>query len=51
MLKGGINPSNLDNYWGYGVFMILTAIMLVIATGAKNLSRTGTRLVHQPHLR
>jgi membrane protease YdiL (CAAX protease family) len=46
MLNTGINPNNLDNYWGYGAVMVVIAIIVVITTGAKNLSRTCTRIVH-----
>jgi len=48
MLKTGINQNNLDNYWGYGAILVLVAIIIVITTGAKNLSRRHTRIVHQP---
>jgi membrane protease YdiL (CAAX protease family) len=46
MLSAGINPRNLDNYWGYGVVLVVTAIMIVITTGPQNLSRKYTRIVH-----
>jgi membrane protease YdiL (CAAX protease family) len=45
MLGSGIDPNNLDNYWGYGAAMVAVAIIIVIATGAKNLSRKRTRIV------
>ena len=48
MLSAGINPSNLDNYWGYGAVMVLIAIIIVIMTGSQNLSRKRKRIVHQP---
>ena len=30
MLRTGIDPSNLDNYWGYGAVMVVIAIIIVI---------------------
>jgi hypothetical protein len=51
MLSAGIDPSNLDNYWGYGAVMVLMATVIVITTGSKNLSRQGKRIVHQPSMR
>jgi membrane protease YdiL (CAAX protease family) len=48
MLSTGINPNNLDNYWGYGAVMVLIAIIIVIMTGSQNLSRKRKRIVHQP---
>jgi hypothetical protein len=50
MLSAGINPSNLDNYWGYGAVMVVMAIIIVITTGANNLSRKCIRIVHQSPL-
>jgi membrane protease YdiL (CAAX protease family) len=47
MLSAGINPSNLDNYWGYGAVMVLIAIIIVIMTGSQDLSRKRKRIVHQ----
>jgi membrane protease YdiL (CAAX protease family) len=44
MVGAGIDPGNLDNYWGYGAFMLLSALMIVITTGSQNLSRKGTRI-------
>ena len=46
MLSTGISPSNLDNYWGYGAVMVVVASIIVITTGAKNLSRKCNRIVH-----
>jgi hypothetical protein len=43
MLSARIDPGNLDNYWGYGAFLLLIAIIVVITTGPRNLSRKGTR--------
>jgi membrane protease YdiL (CAAX protease family) len=48
MMRAGINPSNLDNYWGYGATMVLIAILIVIMTGSQNLSRKHKRIIHQP---
>jgi membrane protease YdiL (CAAX protease family) len=48
MLRTGINPSNLDNYWGYGAVMVVTAIVVVITNGSQNLSRKHARIVHNP---
>lgn len=48
MVRAGINPNNLDNYWGYGAVMILIVIMIIIRTGSRNLSSKHNRIVHQP---
>jgi membrane protease YdiL (CAAX protease family) len=48
MLSAGIDPKNINNYWGYGVIMVLVAMMVVIMTGSENLSRHQNRIVHQP---
>jgi membrane protease YdiL (CAAX protease family) len=50
MLSAGINPSNLNNYWGYGAVMVVIAIIIVITTGSKNLSRKCKRIVHKPSI-
>ena len=50
MLRAGISPNNLDNYWGYGAVMALTAITIVIITGSQNLSRKHKRIVYQQML-
>jgi membrane protease YdiL (CAAX protease family) len=47
MLRTGINPDNLDNYWGYGAILVITAIIIVITNGPQNLSRKHNRIVHQ----
>ena len=47
MLSTGIRPNNLDNYWGYGIIMILIATIMVIKTGPQNLSRKHKRVIHQ----
>ena len=46
MLSNTIDPRNLDNYWGYGAVLLLSATLIVILTGPQNLSRRGTRIVH-----
>lgn len=46
-VNAGIDPSNLDNYWGYGGVLVLVAIMIVLTTGAQNLSRKLDRIVNQ----
>jgi membrane protease YdiL (CAAX protease family) len=48
MLRTGISPNNLDNYWGYGAILVITAVVIVIMTGPQNLSGTQSRIVHQP---
>jgi len=46
-LSTGINPNNFDNYWGYGVVMVVTAVVILLTNGAKNLSRRHERIMHQ----
>jgi membrane protease YdiL (CAAX protease family) len=46
MLSAGLDPSNLDNYWGYGAVLVAIAIIIIVTTGAKNLSRRRMRIVH-----
>jgi hypothetical protein len=50
MVSAGIDPSNLDNYWGYGAVIVAVAIIIVITNG-KDLSRKWRKVVHQPSLR
>jgi membrane protease YdiL (CAAX protease family) len=50
MLSSGIDPGNLDNYWGYGALLVLVAALIVIRTGPQNLSRNSLRIVHRPSL-
>ena len=40
----GICSKNLDNLWGYGLVILITAIMIVIVTGPENLSRKHQRI-------
>jgi membrane protease YdiL (CAAX protease family) len=47
MMSMGINQNNFDNYWGYGMVMVLVAFLVVIITGPQNLSRKHTRIVYQ----
>jgi membrane protease YdiL (CAAX protease family) len=48
LMSAGIDPGNLDNYWGYGVVLIISAAMIVIVNGPQNLSRECSRIQHQP---
>ncbi len=43
----GINAKNLNNYWGYGLVMLLAAVVIVILTGPRNLSRKHERIRYQ----
>jgi membrane protease YdiL (CAAX protease family) len=47
MTSTGINPGNLDNYWGYGAIMVLMASLIVIITSPQDLSRKYKRIVYQ----
>ena len=40
----GTNTNNLNNYWGYGLVMLLTSLSIVIIAGHKNLSRKHQRI-------
>jgi len=46
-LSTGINASDFDNYWAYGVVMLLTAIVITLIFGTKNLSRKHERIKYQ----
>jgi membrane protease YdiL (CAAX protease family) len=46
MMRCGINPGNLDNYWGYGAVMFAAAMIVVLVAGSKNLSRQYERIIH-----
>jgi uncharacterized protein len=50
MVRLGIDPNNLDNYWGYGVMMVLAATGVVLMSGPKELSRQDRRVVHEQNL-
>jgi len=47
VLSTGINQGNFDNYWGYGLIMVVIAVIIVITTGAENLSRKHERVMYQ----
>ena len=46
-LSTGVDANTFDNYWAYGVVMVVTAVVIVLAAGAKNLSRKHERIKHQ----
>jgi membrane protease YdiL (CAAX protease family) len=46
-LSTGVEAGNFDNYWGYGIVMVVTALVIVIYNGAANLSRKSERIKHQ----
>lgn len=48
MMRTGIDPNNIDNFWGYGGIMVVVAILVVAIAGSRNLSRKYNRIVHQP---
>ena len=48
MVRTEINPNNLDNYWGYGAVLVLTAIVIILKTGSEDLARKQKRIMHQP---
>jgi len=41
----GTDSKKLDNLWGYGLVMLITAIIIVIITGPENLSRKHQRII------
>ena len=43
-LSTGVDTNNFDNYWAYGVVMVVTAVVIVLAAGPKNLSRKHERI-------
>ena len=47
MLSTGVDASNFDNYWGYGIVMVVTALVIVLYNGARNLSRKHERIKYQ----
>jgi len=47
ILSTGIDQGNFDNYWGYGLAMLVTAVIIVVTNGAENLSRKNQRIMHQ----
>jgi membrane protease YdiL (CAAX protease family) len=44
MMMGGINPNNINNYWGYGAIMVLVALIIVVINGTQDLSRKRPRI-------
>jgi membrane protease YdiL (CAAX protease family) len=42
----GISSKNLDNLWGYGLLMLIAAIIIVIVMGSQNLSRKHKRIAY-----
>ncbi len=46
MMRSGIDPGNLDNYWGYAAVMVAAAMIVVLFAGSKNLSRRHQRIMH-----
>jgi membrane protease YdiL (CAAX protease family) len=46
MMRSGIDPGNLDNYWGYGAVMFAASMLVVLVTGSKNLTRRHERIIH-----
>ena len=44
MMKTGINPGDINNYWGYGLVLFLVAIWLILRYGAEDLSRKHIRI-------
>jgi membrane protease YdiL (CAAX protease family) len=47
MLSTGIDPRDVDNYWGYGAVLAATAAVLVLTGGPENLSRKLARTVYR----
>jgi membrane protease YdiL (CAAX protease family) len=39
MMRTGIDPNKIDNYWGYGGIMVLLATLVVTIAGPPDLSR------------
>ena len=42
----GIGSKNLNNLWGYGLVMLITAVIIVIVAGSQNLSRRHERIAY-----
>lgn len=47
MIIAGIDPNNIDNYWGYGTVMLLIATAIVLTAGYQSLSRNNQRIAHR----
>jgi len=45
ILSTGIDQNLFDNYWGYGLVMVVIAVIIVVTSGAENLSRKHERVV------
>ena len=48
MTSTGIDPNNIDNYWGYGAIMVLVVTLIAMIAGSRSLSRQYDRIVHRP---
>jgi membrane protease YdiL (CAAX protease family) len=48
MARTGIGPEDINNYWGYGLVLVLVAITLTVIYGPRNLSRKHKRVMDQP---
>lgn len=46
MLSAGISPDNINNYWGYGTLLVVTAVLIVLTAGPNNLSRQYPRIAY-----
>jgi membrane protease YdiL (CAAX protease family) len=46
MVSTAVDPNNFDNYWGYGIVMLVVAAIVVFTNGAENLSRKHERVMH-----
>lgn len=42
MMTSGIDPGNLNNYWGYGSVLLLIAIIIAITTGVQGSPSKGS---------
>jgi hypothetical protein len=47
LISSGIIQTNLDNFWGFGLVMAVSAAVITLTYGAKNLSRRHERIIHQ----
>jgi len=47
MLSTGFDSNNFDNYWGYGIVIIVMALVIVLYIGTANLSRKPERIRYQ----
>jgi membrane protease YdiL (CAAX protease family) len=44
MMVFGINPDNINNYWGYGAVLASAALIFAVVNGGQDLSRKRTRI-------